>query len=296
MSIAQHKGIILAGGSGTRLYPITRSVSKQLLPIYDKPMIYYPLSVLMLGGIREILLISTPEDVPLFERLLGSGSDLGIRIEYAVQPRPEGLAQAFLIGEKFLAGSPASLILGDNVFFGAGLTDLLNKAREQREGCYLFGFRVDDPERYGVAEVDARGKVLGIEEKPKRPKSQIAVTGLYFYDGEVVDIAKSLRPSARGELEITDLNNVYVSRGTAHLEILPRGMAWLDTGTPASLLEAAQFVHVLESRQGTHIACLEEIAFLRGFIGADDLERLATLHGKSAYGAYIRSILEEAQR
>jgi glucose-1-phosphate thymidylyltransferase len=294
MSMSHHKGIILAGGSGTRLYPLTRSVSKQLLPVYDKPMIYYPLSVLMLSGIREILLISTPSDVPLFESLLGNGADLGLRIEYAVQPQPEGLAQAFLIGEKFLAGSPASLILGDNIFFGAGLSDTLQKARESKQGCFLFGYRVDDPERYGVAEIDAKGKVLGIEEKPQRPKSQLAVTGLYFYDGEVVEIAKSLRPSARGELEITDLNNVYVKRGKAHLEILPRGMAWLDTGTPASLLEAAQFVHVLQSRQGTHIACVEEIAFRMGFIDAGALERLATFHGKSAYGAYIRSVLDEA--
>ena len=292
--MSQHKGIILAGGSGTRLYPLTRSVSKQLLPVYDKPMIYYPLSVLMLSGIREILLISTPADVPHFERLLGSGADLGLRIEYAVQPEPEGLAQAFLIGEKFLAGSPASLILGDNIFYGAGLSDLLQDARQSKEGCFLFGYRVDDPERYGVAEVDPKGKVLGIEEKPQRPKSQIAVTGLYFYDGEVVDIAKSLRPSPRGELEITDLNNVYVKQGKAHLEILPRGMAWLDTGTPASLLEAAQFVHVLQSRQGTHIACIEEIAFRMGFIDTGELERLAAFHGKSAYGAYIRSVLAEA--
>jgi glucose-1-phosphate thymidylyltransferase len=294
MSTGQHKGIILAGGSGTRLYPITRCISKQLLPVYDKPMIYYPLSVLMLSGIREILLISTPTDLPMFERLLGTGSDLGLNIEYAVQPEPGGLAQAFLIGEKFLGGSSASLVLGDNIFYGAGLSGILRRARESKDGCCLFGYRVEDPERYGVAELDADGKVLAIEEKPQHPKSQIAVTGLYFYDEDVVDIAKSLRPSARGELEITDLNNVYVRRGKARLEILPRGMAWLDTGTPASLLEAAQFVHVLESRQGTHIACIEEIAFRMGYIDRKALERIVTLHGKSAYGAYLRSVLDEA--
>jgi glucose-1-phosphate thymidylyltransferase len=293
--MGDHKGIILAGGSGTRLYPITRTVSKQLLPVYDKPMIYYPLSVLMLSGIREILLISTPSDVPLFERLLGTGEELGLRIRYAVQPEPKGLAQAFLIGESFLGKSSASLVLGDNIFYGAGLSGLLRRAREQTDGCSLFGYQVDDPERYGVAELDPQGKVLSIEEKPARPKSQIAVTGLYFYDNQVVDIAKTLRPSPRGELEITDLNNVYVRQGKARLEVLPRGMAWLDTGTPASLLEAAQFVYVLEKRQGTHIACIEEIAFRMAYIGPAELERLVEVHGKSAYGAYLRSVLESAR-
>jgi glucose-1-phosphate thymidylyltransferase len=292
--VKQHKGIILAGGSGTRLYPITRVVSKQLLPVYDKPMIYYPLSVLMLSGIRDILVISTPTDLPLFERLLGSGAELGLNFQYAVQPEPKGLAQAFLIGESFLGGSPGSLVLGDNIFHGAGLSGLLRKARAVSDGCALFGYRVDDPERYGVAEIDATGKVLGIEEKPQKPKSQIAVTGLYFYDNEVTDIAKTLKPSPRGELEITDLNNVYVKRGTARLELLPRGMAWLDTGTPASLLEAAQFVHVLESRQGTRIACLEEIAYRMGYIGKSELGKLVELHGKSSYGAYLRFVLEDA--
>jgi glucose-1-phosphate thymidylyltransferase len=294
-AMRDHKGIILAGGSGTRLYPITRTVSKQLLPVYDKPMIYYPLSVLMLSGIREILVISTPTDLPLFERLLGTGEELGLRLRYAVQPEPKGLAQAFLIGESFLGRSSASLVLGDNIFYGAGLSGLLRRSREQTNGCHLFGYQVDDPERYGVAELDDQGKVLGIEEKPARPKSQIAVTGLYFYDNQVVDIAKTLKPSARGELEITDLNNVYVRQGKAHLEVLPRGVAWLDTGTPASLLEAGQFVQVLEKRQGTHIACIEEIAFRMAFIGPAELERLADAHGKSAYGAYIRSVLEAAR-
>jgi glucose-1-phosphate thymidylyltransferase len=293
--MGDHKGIILAGGSGTRLYPITRTVSKQLLPVYDKPMIYYPLSVLMLSGIREILLISTPTDVPLFERLLGTGQELGLRIQYAVQPEPKGLAQAFLIGASFLGKSSASLVLGDNIFYGAGLSGLLRRAREQTDGCYLFGYQVEDPERYGVAELDPHGKVLSIEEKPARPKSEIAVTGLYFYDDQVVDIAKTLKPSPRGELEITDLNNVYVGQGRARLEVLPRGMAWLDTGTPASLLEAAQFVHVLEKRQGTHIACIEEIAYRMAYIGPAELERLVHLHGKSEYGAYLRSVLESTR-
>jgi glucose-1-phosphate thymidylyltransferase len=285
------KGIILAGGSGTRLYPLTRTVSKQLLPVYDKPMIYYPLSVLMLAGIREVLVISTPTDLPLFQRLLGSGEDLGMNFSYAEQAHPNGLAEAFIIGRDFVGSSPASLVLGDNIFHGAGLTQLLRDAQRALEGCVLFGYRVDDPERYGVAELDAHGNVLRIEEKPKVPKSELAVTGLYFYDNQVIDIAKSLKPSARGELEITDLNNVYVSRGKAKLKVMPRGMAWLDTGTPASLLEAAQFVHVLETRTGTHIACIEEIAYRMGFIDEEQLETLATAHGKSQYGAYLRSLL-----
>ena len=291
----QHKGIILAGGSGGRLHPITRSVSKQLLPVYDKPMIYYPLSVLMLSGIREILVISTPADLPLFERLLGSGAELGMRFQYAVQPEPKGLAQAFLIGEEFLGRSPASLILGDNIFYGAGLQDVLQSARHVTEGCVLFGYRVDDPRAYGVAKLDAHGKVLSIEEKPERPASQVAVTGLYFYDSAVCDIAKTLRPSARGELEITDLNNVNVKQGKARMELLTRGMAWLDTGTPENLLKAAQFVHVIESRQGTHIACIEEIAFRMGYIGEDELDKLASQHAKSEYGVYLRSVLAEAR-
>jgi glucose-1-phosphate thymidylyltransferase len=293
--VAQHKGIILAGGSGTRLHPITRAVSKQLLPIYDKPMIYYPLSVLMLSGIREILVISTPQDLPLFERLLGSGAELGLSFQYAVQKEPKGLAEAFLVGEAFLGRSPASLVLGDNIFYGHGLKEILNDARKTTDGCVLFGYRVEDPERYGVAKLDASGKVLSIEEKPKNPQSQIAVTGLYFYDHDVVDIAKTLKPSARGELEITDLNNVYVKRGKARIELLTRGMAWLDTGTPESLLKAAQFVHVIESRQGTHIACIEEIAFRMGYIDAAQLEALVAPLAKSEYGAYLRSVLDEAR-
>ena len=287
------KGIILAGGSGTRLYPLTMAVSKQLLPVYDKPMIYYPLSVLMLAGIREILVISTPADLPAFRRLLGDGAPLGLSFQYAEQARPNGLAEALLIARDFLGGSAACLVLGDNIFHGAGLSKLLRDARNGLDGCTLFGYRVDDPERYGVAELDASGKVLSIEEKPAKPKSQIAVTGLYFYDGEASEIAKSLSPSARGELEITDLNNVYVGRGRAKLELMGRGMAWLDTGTPKSLLEASQFVHVLESRQGTSIACIEEIAFRMKFIDRAALERLADAHGKSQYGGYLRSVLGE---
>jgi len=285
------KGIILAGGSGTRLYPLTRVVSKQLLPVYDKPMIYYPLSVLLLAGIREILIISTPTDLPLFQRLLGSGADLGVSFSYAEQAQPNGLAEAFIIGRSFVGSNPASLILGDNIFHGAGLSLLMREARAALDGCVLFGYRVDDPERYGVAELGADGNVLRIEEKPKQPKSEIAVTGLYFYDEEVCDIARTLKPSARGELEITDLNNVYIARGKAKLRVLARGMTWLDTGTPASLLEAAQFVHVLEARQGTHIACIEEIAYRMGFIDAAGLERVAATHGKSQYGAYLRTLL-----
>jgi glucose-1-phosphate thymidylyltransferase len=285
------KGIILAGGSGTRLHPATLAVSKQLLPVYDKPMIYYPLSVLMLAGIREVLIISTPTDLGLFERLLADGNELGMHFEYAAQPHPNGLAEAFLIGEAFLNGSPASLILGDNIFYGAGLSVVLRSARQRSTGCTLFGHRVDDPERYGVAELDADGNVLNIEEKPQKPKSQIAVTGLYFYDENVCAFAKSLRPSARGELEITDLNNLYVRRGECRLEMLQRGMAWLDTGTPASLLEAGQFVQVLQARQGMQIACLEEIAWRMKYIDSGAFEQLARSYGNCAYGVYLRELL-----
>jgi len=288
------KGIILAGGSGTRLYPLTLAMSKQLLPVYDKPMIYYPLSVLMLAGIREIMVISTPTDLPHFQRLLGSGKELGLDFTYAEQAQPNGLAEAFLIGRDFVGKNPASLVLGDNIFYGAGLSRLLQQARSNLNGCTLFGYRVDDPERYGVAELDASGKVLSIEEKPAKPKTQIAVTGLYFYDAEVTEIARTLKPSARGELEITDLNNVYVRRGQAKLELMGRGMAWLDTGTPGSLLEAGQFVEVLQRRQGTHIACIEEIAYRMQYIDAAGLERLAASLGKSQYGAYLRTVLTES--
>jgi glucose-1-phosphate thymidylyltransferase len=287
------KGIVLAGGSGTRLYPLTRAVSKQLLPIFDKPMIYYPLSVLLLAGIREILIISTPNDLPLFERLLGTGRDLGVNFSYAEQAAPNGLAEAFLIGREFIAGGPAALVLGDNVFHGAGLSKQLQHARANVQGATLFGYRVDDPERYGVVELDRDGSILSIEEKPSVPKSDIAVTGLYFYDSDVSDIARGLSPSKRGELEITDLNNVYVARGKARIEVFGRGMAWLDTGTPSSLLEAAEFVRILQQRQGYHVACLEEVAYRMGYIDSERLEKLATAHGKSPYGAYLRTLANE---
>lgn len=287
------KGIILAGGSGTRLYPLTRVVSKQLLPVYDKPMIYYPLSVLMLAGIRDILIITTPEDGPLFQRLLGDGSQLGVSFSYAAQPSPNGLAEAFLIGRDFVRGGPSCLVLGDNIFYGAGLANLLRQSREELDGCVLFGYRVNDPERYGVVELDDHGKVLSLEEKPAKPRSHVAVTGLYFYDEQVSDIAAGLRPSARGELEITDLNRAYVEQGRAKVTIMGRGMAWLDTGTPESLLEASHFVHVLEHRQGTYIACLEEIAYRMGHIDAGKLEVLAHGYGKSRYGDYLRALLKE---
>ncbi len=285
------KGVILAGGSGTRLHPATLAVSKQLLPVYDKPMIYYPLSVLMLAGIREVLVISTPNDLGLFERLLKDGHDLGMSFSYAAQARPNGLAEAFVIGEQFLAGRTAALILGDNVFYGAGLSEVLRSARERLTGCTLFGHRVEAPERYGVAELDASGALVGIEEKPAAPKSHIAVTGLYFYDSNVTALAKTLRPSARGELEITDLNNLYVRNGSCRLEMLQRGMAWLDLGTPASLLEAGQFVEVLQARQGMQIACLEEIAWRMKYIDAEAFERLARTYGECSYGAYLRGLL-----
>lgn len=287
------KGIILAGGSGTRLDPLTRVVSKQLLPVYDKPMIYYPLSVLMLAGIREVLIISTPQDLPLFERLLGSGADLGMQFSYAVQAAPNGLAEAFVIGREFVGNDSVCLILGDNIFYGSGFGQQLRDARAELDGAVLFGYQVQDPERYGVAEVAPGGKLIGIEEKPKQPKSKLAVTGLYFFDNSVLDIAATLKPSPRGELEITDVNNRYVAEGRASLKILARGSAWLDTGTQESLLDAGHFVATLERRQGTSIACIEEIAYRMGFIDTVQLESLAVKCGKSRYGDYIRRTLEE---
>jgi glucose-1-phosphate thymidylyltransferase len=284
------KGIILAGGSGTRLHPITRAVSKQLLPVYDKPMVYYPLSVLMLAGIREILLISTPVDLPLFRRLLGSGDELGLEISYAEQPQPNGLAEAFIIGRDHVGSDAVALVLGDNIFYGHGLAELLQREAAGVDGCTLFGYEVSDPERYGVAEADASGRLLSIEEKPARPRSNTAVTGLYFYDGDVVDLAASLTPSARGELEITDLNRAYLDKGSARLVRLGRGMAWLDTGTHDSLIEAGQFVQVLEHRQGVRIACVEEIALRMGYIDTARAYRLGEALGKSGYGRYVMDV------
>lgn len=290
------KGIILAGGSGTRLYPITRGVSKQLLPVYDKPMIYYPLSVLMLSGIRDVLVISTPEDMSGYQRLLGDGSDFGIRISYAVQPSPDGLAQAFLIGEQFIGNDRVCLVLGDNIYFGEHFSNKLAAAASRENGATVFGYQVADPQRFGVVEFDENFKAVSIEEKPAKPKSNYAVTGLYFYDNDVIQIAKQIRPSPRGELEITDVNQTYLAQGRLNVELLGRGFAWLDTGTHDSLLEAAHFVHTIESRQGLKIACLEEIAFKKGWLTADQLEARIQPLAKTGYGQYLQKLLGGSRR
>jgi glucose-1-phosphate thymidylyltransferase len=284
------KGIILAGGSGTRLYPLTQAISKQLLPVYDKPMIYYPLSVLMLAGIREVLVINTPHEQALFKALLGDGSQWGMDIQYAVQPNPDGLAQAYLIGRDFVGGKPSCLVLGDNIFYGHGFTEMLRQADARDEGATVFGYWVNDPERYGVAEFDKDGRVVGIEEKPAKPRSNYAVTGLYFYDGQASDYAASLKPSPRGELEITDLNRLYLDAGNLHLQPLGRGHAWLDTGTHQSLLEASNFIETIEARQGLRVCCPEEIAFGNGWIDAAQVEKLAAPLAKNGYGQYLLSL------
>jgi glucose-1-phosphate thymidylyltransferase len=289
MSI-NYKGIILAGGSGTRLHPITKGVSKQLLPVYDKPMVYYPISVLMLAGIKEILVISTPDDMSGYQRLLGDGSDFGVQIEYAIQPSPDGLAQAFLIGEDFVGDSNVALVLGDNIFYGQSFTENLKSATSKENGATIFGYHVKDPERFGVVDFDTDGNVTSIEEKPENPKSNFAVTGLYFYDNDVIEIAKSINPSARGELEITDINNVYQNRGDLTVELLSRGFAWLDTGTHDSLIEAGQFVQTVEHRQGLKVACLEEIAFHQGWITKDNLLKQAQALKKTNYGEYLAKV------
>ncbi len=287
------KGIILAGGSGTRLYPVTRAISKQLLPIYDKPMVYYPLSTLMLAGIREVLVITTPQDREVYERVLGSGSGLGIDIRYATQAKPEGIAQAFLIGDDFIGGQPVTLALGDNVFYGHGLPEILRRSADRGEGATVFGYWVRDPERYGVVDFDDDGRAVGLEEKPSAPRSSYAVTGLYFYDDQVVEIARSLKPSARGELEITDLNRVYLERRQLSVERLGRGVAWLDTGTHESLLQASNFIQAIEERQGLKVACLEEIALRMGYIDAAQARRLAAPLAKTGYGEYLLRVVEQ---
>lgn len=284
------KGIVLAGGSGTRLYPITKGVSKQLLPIYDKPMIYYPLSVLMLAGIRDILLISTPEDIGGYQRLLGDGGEFGIRLTYAVQPSPDGLAQAFIIGEEFIGNDPVCLVLGDNIFYGQGFSQMLRAAAGRQQGATVFGYQVKDPERFGVVEFDENKRAVSIEEKPLKPKSHFAVTGLYFYDNDVVRLAKEVKPSARGELEITSINQAYLERGDLNVELLGRGFAWLDTGTHESLLEAGLFVETIEKRQGYKIACLEEIAFNNGWLKRDDIQRIGKSLSKNSYGQYLTEL------